>query len=1302
MTERILQNRLEPVVRRRQQVRFWSRLAVGWGAAALLALVVFLVQQAVGWASVLSLPLVAVLGGILAVAIALHGSRSGSGVRTAAAEVEKKHPDLDGLLLTAVQQQGRPDAPLGYLQRCLLRDAVAHSRTHEWPGAVPGSHIARAQLVHMGMLVLFLASLFLLRPPGNLLRSPILVRTSGVSVTPGDISLERGQSLVVLARFGSSLPAHAELVIGDTPATERRIALTRSLSDPVFGGTVADVSEPFTYRVEYDGRRTHDFRVTVFEYPRLERADAELTFPTYTQQEPRRIENTRRITAVEGTQLDLSLQLNKSVASATLAPRLTDQPAIPLTVATDRASAELADFTLLQKGSYELQLVDAEGRTNKVPVHFVFEVLPNRTPELRLLAPRGDVRPSALEEVRFNGTVWDDFGILAHGIGYTLVGEEAQVIELGQAVAAGERHPFDHVLRLEDLKVQPDQLVSWYVWADDIGPDGKVRRTTGDLLFAEIRPFEEIFREGSSSESQESAESAGGQPNETQELVRLQKQIVSATWKLQRDSGSVTPKYKEDVEVVRESQSLALERAEGRAEESGGPDSRALWDAVIEEMGKATVRLAEAGDSLASLPPALGAEQAAYQALLKLQARETEVTRSRNGRGQGGGGANQRQLDQLEFTRDEDRYETQRQAQAPSTPERREQLQVLNRLQELARRQEDLNERLQELQTALQEARTEAEREDLRRQLKRLQEEQQRMLADLDELEQRTQRPENQARMSELRRELEQTREEMLRAGEATREGEISQALAAGTRAQRQLQELRDELRQQNSSLFADDLRQMRADARELERQQQEIASEMNRPGNQQRRTLGEPDRDQRLGDRLSRQRERLTNLVERATQLSQAAETSEPLVSQHLYETLRQFSQDEARSLEELQQELIERGRITRGLYESLREMAASEEAKTLAATAELLGQGLNPEAADTANRTATNLESVRQGVERAAQSVLGDDTAALQLARNELDALAEQLEREINDATAQERSASAAASPNESQQQGGQRSANPDERGQPPGESSQAEGNNQTAGNASSQQQEGPGQSQDQRQTASRGASNQGPEGQAPNQPGGPQQAQGQPGQGQGQGQQPSAGEAGGQQPGGQQPGPGGSGQGGSQEQLAQSGNADATQQNRGRNAQGGRQQSGNARSGGGGGGPEFSIDDLLGGTRDGRGGPADGPITTDAFSTWSDRLREVEELIDMPELRDEVGTARERARLTRQEARRAQQKPDWAVVRLEILNPLVEVRRELDSELARRTSDNPLLPIDRDPVPNRFSELVQRYYEELGKDQ
>src|SRR5205085_11177304 len=93
--------------------------------------------------------------------------------------------------------------------------------------------------------------------------------------------------------------------------------------------------------------------------------------------------------------------------------------------------------------------------------------------------------------------------------------------------------------------------------------------------------------------------------------------------------------------------------------------------------------------------------------------------RSQRG-GAGGGERMQRELDQLELKEAENRYEMQSQAAPQQNPEQREQLQVLNRLKELAQRQQDLNERVKELQTALQEAKTDEEREEVRRRLKRL------------------------------------------------------------------------------------------------------------------------------------------------------------------------------------------------------------------------------------------------------------------------------------------------------------------------------------------------------------------------------------------------------------------------------------------------------------------------------------------------------------------------------------------------------------------------------------------------------
>jgi hypothetical protein len=83
--------------------------------------------------------------------------------------------------------------------------------------------------------------------------------------------------------------------------------------------------------------------------------------------------------------------------------------------------------------------------------------------------------------------------------------------------------------------VDVDQVVSYFAWADDYGPDGQVRRTFSDMFFAEVRPFEEIFRadQSGAAESGNQGQPNGG--NQATKLAELQKEIVVATWKLQRD-----------------------------------------------------------------------------------------------------------------------------------------------------------------------------------------------------------------------------------------------------------------------------------------------------------------------------------------------------------------------------------------------------------------------------------------------------------------------------------------------------------------------------------------------------------------------------------------------------------------------------------------------------------------------------------------------------------------------------------------------------------------------------------------------
>jgi hypothetical protein len=1026
--------------------------------------------------------------------------------------------------------------------------------------------------------------------------------------------------------------------------------------------------------VSYDGKETAKFRVRVFDYPKLERADAHVAFPSYTGKSEADIKDTRRVSAVEGSRLSWTLHLNKPVSSARLIAK--DKAVVPLVVGTNQALATLGDFVLKETKSFQLQLVDGDGRTNKIPAQFVFEALSNRVPEIKLTAPRGDQRLSPLEEIGFAGQVWDDFGLKSYGLTYTVAGKDPVSMTLGDAGPATEKRGFNQMLKLESLGVAADQLVSWFIWADDVGPDGVVRRTSSDMYFAEIRPFEEIFRQGEGMEGMQGQ--GGGAGNESLKLADLQKQIINATWKLQRrEQGPPSEQYRKDASVVLESQDRALEQARTLRARALDPRVQGFWNTVEEEMGKAVEQLTSATNNPFALAAAVSAEQSAYQALLRIAGREFLVTRNSNRSNSGGGGGeqrNQRQLDQLEFKGEDNRYETQREASPAQSAEQREQLGVLTRLKELAQRQQDMNERLKELQTALQAAKTEKERQELQRELKRLREEEQELLANVDELMQRMSQPQNQSQMSDARRELEKTRPQIQRAAEALSKESVSEALASGTRAERDLEQLRDDFRKKNSSQFAEDMRQMRNEARELARNQEEIGTKLN--AESQRKSLSDSDDVKAAADKLQEQFTAITNLLQNAQRVSEQAEMSEPLLSRQLYDTLRRANQDDSGRAKQALSDAAKDGTLSRTLYDRLREIDKSSRAKSLESAAELLRNNLVPQARNAEQRARGDIENLKRGLQKAAESVLGDDTEALRMAKSELEQLTQELERERAQRTRDGTNGTAGSMADSQNRSDGQQrgEGGTNSQAQARGSASQGE---QASGEAGDQSQANAGQQAQQQGEQNREGTQggrgegQGQTAQAETQ----KHTQGSDSQGQGPNSQ-------GQRPGRQQ-----------SDSSSSRPPADAQARN-----DSGNQSSGPFRL------RREALDSFFnsGGGGDG-GGHNDhrGPLTGENYQNWSERLGNVEEMVENPDLRNEIARIRDRARNIRTDLKKHARPPQWSLVQSQIITPLNEIRTRVAEELARRESNEAIVPIDRDPVPTKFSELVRRYYEKLGQE-
>jgi hypothetical protein len=490
----------------------------------------------------------------------------------------------------------------------------------------------------------------------------------------------------------------------------------------------------------------------------------------------------------------------------------------------------------------------------------------------------------------------------------------------------------------------------------------------------------------------------------------------------------------------------------------------------------------------------------------------------------------------------------------------------------------------------------------------------------------------------------------------------------------------------------------------------------------------------------VAEQQENVEKLLNNMRELSEQAEQSEPLLHRNLYDAVRKAQ--------------------TSGLEANLQE------------TRDQLRYGSAAEAKEAERQAANAVEELQKGVEKAAESVLGSESEALRVAKNELDKLIKEAqEQEGGQQTSKKSGQSDVSEKSDDKGQktgekgeGEAQDAKTAEQGQQPGKEGDPKGDGQREpqdpkmadngqkpgegqpGQKPGEMGQGQGQPQDPKTAQSGKQPGEGKEGQQPGEKGeGQGQQPGEKGQGKGEGKDPQMAEAGqqtgegqqGQQPGkegqgqqqadanspksqkpgeGQQPGKGqgkgqqpGQGRGEGPQQTAdanspnQRGQGGMRSTNEGRNDNnfdpGGRTADRDSDN-------DRSRPQIVGGAvpealffEDSKEEPDKGVFTGAGYDQWSDRLRNVEELLNNPELRNEAAKVLDRARELRINLKRSNEAPQVAVLNQRITQPLIELRDRVAEELSKKDAGKNLAPVDRDPVPAEFRDLVKRYYKELG---
>ena len=553
----------------------------------------------------------------------------------------------------------------------------------------------------------------LLAPPALLKGAALLLSPWGditganpyrVLVDPGDAAVARDSDRWIEARLDGFTAERVDLRTRvEGGAQWESIPMLPDPEDGAFRHLLLGIPEATDYYVDADGVLSPTFRIEVEDVPYVARIALRYRYPDHTGLSPREVEDGGDIAGVAGTVIELQVipTVPASAGVLRLEPGAVE---IPLEIAEapgespSGAGAEVltATLTLAESGSYRVALAGPDGNLRTASRDYLIEVLEDLPPLVRFLRPGRDAQANPVEEVFTEVLAEDDYAVRGLEIRVSVNGGE-ETREVLASGGARDEIQSGYTLFLEEHDLVPGDLVSYYA----VARDGAGAEASTDMFFIAVRPFDRTYRQA---DAMPGGGGAGAGDGLDGTLTLRQKQVVVATFKILRDrDGMPANAVTETVATIGLAQGRLREQVATltRRLQNRGIGASAEFGEIVEHLDAGLVEMTAAEELLVAERPddALPREQKALTHLQRADAvfRDVQVAFGQGGGGGGGGGPPAQAEDlahlfELEMDKLRNQYETVEQQRRSSADNEVDE--VLQRLAELARRQEQENERL--------------------------------------------------------------------------------------------------------------------------------------------------------------------------------------------------------------------------------------------------------------------------------------------------------------------------------------------------------------------------------------------------------------------------------------------------------------------------------------------------------------------------------------------------------------------------------------------------------------------------------
>jgi hypothetical protein len=393
--------------------------------------------------------------------------------QAAAAQVERRDPRFSGQLETVVSQLLLPAQ--------IRASSPMVSRIAGEAGALAAQGkssrlIALAPALRPWLLAIAIALLGAGLWRNSWLELPTLLRrelmplarinavtTARISVEPGDVDLNQGESCTVVARtqhLGS--PPMIRLSNDGREFTSHAMS---ALGADQFSFTLQQVDRDWQYDVSGGDARSETYTIRVLRRPGVSQVRVQYSYPQYMHRDPATfVRDDGRIEAPVGTQAILSIVCTEPLAAAAV---VFDGRRIPLRQTSDPNILQ-ASLTITKSGPYELQLTSTRGVKGVPPRETVIEAIPDLPPQVVLRDSVLQASVDPMDRINLRARASDDHGIVDGNVNLAINGKTAQSYRMKPT------DPLQATLNLADWSVAIGDVVRvWFEARDAIGQIGR-------------------------------------------------------------------------------------------------------------------------------------------------------------------------------------------------------------------------------------------------------------------------------------------------------------------------------------------------------------------------------------------------------------------------------------------------------------------------------------------------------------------------------------------------------------------------------------------------------------------------------------------------------------------------------------------------------------------------------------------------------------------------------------------------------------------------------------------------------------